>query len=78
MFHFVHFKINRMRIYASTIKALMVQNMCEILEACWQQQDFKFSQVSPGKASRSIRKVLERPLFPLSRGWYSFMYSKEA
>ena len=29
----------------------MAQNICEILKACQQQQDFKFHQVSPGKAS---------------------------
>lgn len=41
-----------MSICASTMKLLMAQNICEILKACQQQQDFKFHQVSsPGKAS---------------------------
>lgn len=56
-----------MRSYASTIKALMAQNMYKILEACQQQQDFKFHKESPGKASLPFVKKLV-PFSAFNRG----------
>lgn len=45
----------------------MAQNMYKILEACQQQQDFKFHKESPGKASLPFVKKLV-PFSAFNRG----------